>query len=526
MIQSHATGFLTIAIRKADGRRVEIGTFKNLILNGGITLYAAPALPNNPTFYTYTDTSPNYEDLDGTWNQSGNTVTRATGSGTFPSSPSQIGNELLWEDGERCHVTARASDTSITVSGPPRTITGKSIRIYRTNRSSTSGSAQSKSASSGDTVTTEDLTAGTWERTVKVVFDAATVGYTMGSVMIGNYARVVLPAPVVVEEFDQLEMSYKQQITVSGREDHIVPISDMISGYPYRFQTASITGDGSKMVITTDEDHNFMAGDEIVVDGAVPERHEITGITANGSAWTITAPSHGLSPADTIAIEDCSVGDYNGTWTVTTTPDSDTLTITNAANPGAASDGTVRLATPATYFNGRWTVDAVPDTKTIEVLTDRTGPPIDPGDVTTSPDEATLRFWGNFWETSGSGNNWFVAYSEANAATVPSHTSGNTNFPPGPNSSHNGPAGTNQSAAPANDFTSSATNNSASQWGAGGTSVPRLKQIFRAFYNAAGNAGGSVQCCLTFKTPQPKLNTHRLSSPTIHRKFTRDLPNY
>src|SRR5690606_12415264 len=106
------------------------------ILNGGISTSASPALTTTPTFYTFDDGSPNYEDLDGTWDQNGNTVTRASGSGTFPSSPSQLGNELLWEDGERCHVTARTSDTQITVSGPPRTISGKTLRRYLTNRTS------------------------------------------------------------------------------------------------------------------------------------------------------------------------------------------------------------------------------------------------------------------------------------------------------------------------------------------------------------------------------------------------------
>lgn len=525
MIQSHATGFLTIAIRKADGRRVKVGTFKNLILNGGISTSASPALNASPAFYTFDDDSPNYEDIDGTWDQNGNTVTRASGSGTFPSSPSQIGNELLWEDGERCHVTARTSDTQITVSGPPRTIAGKTLRRYLTNRASTTGSKQSKTASSGDAVTNTDLSAGTWERTVKAVFDAAPAAYTLKSVMVGTYARVVLPAPVDVEEFDQLEMSYKQQVTVSGREDHIVPISDMISGYPYRFQTTAITGDGSKMVITTDEDHNFLAGDEIVVDGAVPERHAITGITANGSAWTITAPSHGLSPADTIVIEDCSVGDYNGTWTVTTTPDSDTLTITNAANPGAASNGTVRLATPATYFNGRWTVDAVPDTKTIEVLTDRTGPAIDPGPVTSSPDEATLRYWGNFWDTPGGVNGVFSSRNESNVLTPPSHTSGNTGIS-NTGASHFDAGGQTTNAGYSNDFTYSQGPHTSANWSAGGSSELRVKQIIRSLNNAANNDPGTVQCSIIFTTPLPKLNTHRFAYPTIHRRLTRDLPNY
>lgn len=499
----------------------ESGWMPNLILNGCINVRAAVANDGTATIYTYTSTSANYIDLDGTWNQSGNTVTRVSGSGVVPSSPSYIGNEIKWEDGERCHITARTSDTQFTVSGPPRTLTAKTIRVYFTNLASNSGSVQSATSSSN---VVQDLTAGTWENTQSVVMPAASAPYTLGSVMVSTYARIVLAAPVAVEEFDQIELTYKLQAAATGREAHTVTLSEIISGYPYRFATSAISGNGTTMTITTSEPHNFAVADDIRIDGAVPLRHAITGITANGSAWTVTAPSHGLSPSDTVEIEDCTVAGYNGTHTVASAPDANTITITNAANPGAASDGTVRLATPATYFNGDWTVATVPNNTTITVSTDRTGPAIDPGSVTTSPDEATLAYWGSVFHKDGDAA-YFTAFNEANEKVVPALNVTNLFSQTGASNSGSATGSALISgAAYTNDWEATSTVPSANAWSAGGSAENRVSQIHRGHRTGGGSQYWNF--LLTFATPQPKATTHRLSYPNLKRKLTRDLPDY
>jgi len=493
----------------------------NLILNGCINTRATSLNDINTTIYTFADTSANYIDLDGTWSQAGNTVTRVSGAGIVPASPSYIGNEIKWQDGERCHIVTRVSDTEFTVSGPARTLTGKTIRVYFTNKNSIAGSAQSVACT---TNLVQDLNAGTQEVTQSAVFPAASAAYTLGSVMVNTYARIVLAVPVAVEEFDQIELTYKQQLTASGRTAHTVTLSEIISGYPYRFATSAISGNGTTMTITTSEPHNFAASDDLVIDGAVPLRHAITGITANGSAWTVTAPSHGLNPTDTCVIEDCTIAGYNGTHTVATVPDANTFTVTNATNPGAASDGTARLATPATYFNGDWTVATVPDANTITVTTDRTGPAVDPGAITTSPDEATLAYWGQVFHKDGD-LALFAAFNEANQKAVPSLAT--TSFFSTTGSSNTGTAGSGaliSGAAYTNDWEATSAIPSASAWSAGGATENRVKQINRGHRTSAGTQYWHY--LLTFVTPQPKLNTHRLAYPTLKRKITRDLPDY
>lgn len=506
------------------GRLMEtVGPVPNLILNGALTTggsFSAMSGSNPITFYATTSSDPNYEDLDGTWNQSGNTVTRASGSGTFPTSPSQIGNELKWEDGERCHVTARASDTSITVSGPSRTITGKTIRRYNTNFSSTTN-AQNKASTSNPSPVT-DLAVGIQTRTRGVIFDAASAPYTLRAVVIGgSTARIVLPVPVEVEEFDQLEMSYTVQLSVSGRETHEIVLSDAIAGWPVEYPALDVTGDGSEIAITA-EDHHFLEDDEVVIKNAIPLRHAITTISSDGTEWTVTAPSHGLSPSDTCVIEGCSVTGYNGTHTVASAPDADTITILNVTSPGAASDGTVRLATPGTYFNGTYTVTSVPDSDTVVVAGSVTGPPVDPSTVLTSPDKAYRTIFGAVFETNSDAQINRAAWTEPNQRTTPAvdrttDLGGTTAH--GDATSTTNISGTAIQSSYTNDFTYSVAYASTQSWSAGGSSQLRVKDIQ---IGRRAVTSGHRQF-IKLHTAQPKLDSHRFQYPTWHQKITREL---
>jgi hypothetical protein len=133
--QAKVGGVMTLNILRRGKLIPVCENVKNLVLHSGMGDLGIPKSVAGATVTTFTSTSPNHEDVAGTWNQSGNTVTRATGAGVVGASPSPLANEIKWNTGERAHITARASDTSFTVSGPARTITGGTFRRYFTTAS-------------------------------------------------------------------------------------------------------------------------------------------------------------------------------------------------------------------------------------------------------------------------------------------------------------------------------------------------------------------------------------------------------
>lgn len=520
-----------------QGRLVdETDWFPNLILNGALGntgWFNNPA--NTLNFQCSTDSTVNYLDNAGTtWNQVGNTVTRATGTGTVPTG--HVANEVKWQDGERCHILTRISDTSFTVSGPARTITGKTLRVYFTNWNTGSGIMQSKVSANPTFVS--NLAAGTYETTWSVTQDAAASAYTLASVVLGGtYARVVLPAPIAVAQFDQLSMVYKRQATVSGREAQTVALSSIITGFPYKFAVTSITGNGTTVTVVTSEAHNLVALDPIVIAGAVPLRTAVQSASSTSTTWTVNSTGHGKSVGDTVVHENFSVAGYNGTFTIATVPNANSYTVTNASNPGASTGGTTRLATPVTYFNGSYTVATAPNSTTLTFTNAITGPAVDPGPILTTPDEATVSYWGGIWgnahdQTPDAGMS-VMAVAEANKITAPPVSQ---NFNPAPvtvaGSASIGSVNTGWDATYLNDWTARSTPASSVAWSAGGTAVMRVAQILlqRAYAVTFGGpnlgSGCALGCIITFRVPQPKLTTHRLAWPSQGLKMTRELPNY
>lgn len=524
ILQNRASGKLTIRQFRNGKLVTELKDVPNLILNGAINPRAYAS--NFSTFYLRSDVAPfAHEDLPGTWSQSGNTVTRTTGVGTFPSSPSQIGNELKWQDGERCHVTDRASDTSITVSGPARTITAKTIRRYPTNL--TNGSTGANQTISTSTVDDNNQTTGVVTKTFSGTAPAATSAYTLTNVRIAQKsAIVVLPVPIAVEEFDQIQLTYTYQETWTGRAQRTLTISELFSGggYPFEYSASAIVGNGTTFDVTATA-HHFLAGDSVVLKEVIPLRKTITSITASGSAWTVTATAHGLSVSDTIVIAGCTIAGYNGTFTVASVPNANTITITNATSPGTASDGTVRLATPVTYFNGTFTVASVPNANTVRITSTITGPAVDPSSVLTSSNECTIAYFGSLANLaeSGSAALALAAYSQANAIAVPLPASNQQTPPSSSNFSRNAYITGSQNAAFGNDWNLVANPPSTGSWGAG-TSEPRVKQIYVAHQTDSGSSGSNtLSYVITFTTPQPKGAAYRLVYPNFKVQYLREL---
>lgn len=520
------SGFLASLKVIRDGEVVkEVKNVPNLILNGMLTGGSDYVQVSGGSADFYTSTTPNFEDLGGTWTQSdgaggpGNTVTRATGSATFPSSPSQIGNELKFEDGERCHVTARASDTSITVSGPPRYLVGKTIRRYYTVPSVAGAIHTGTLAASRST----DLVLGTDVITRTGISNVSPSDYTLGSIIISGWARIVLPVPIAILTNDQIEVTYICRVEYTGRGNRVIPMSSVIAGYPVQYPIATMSGNGTTVTIVTSAAHHFLTGDQIEVPVAVPLRTTISSITASGSAWTVTATGQNKAPGDTVVIENCSVAGYNGTHTVATAPDANTITITNATNPGAASNGTVRLATPVGYFGGSYVVASVPNSTTVTALSAHAGPAIDTSSVLTSIDELTYSVTGAMGGI-GNTNQARLAFNESNKKSIPAIDVGLIAVT---GSSHGsfgtGPSNFKSSPTHSNDFTTSTQISANNSWGAGGSSEPRFAQ-FAIKGSDINIQGGSPLHLFTFTVPQPKLSSHRFQYPRVYQKVTRELP--
>ncbi len=496
-VDSILEGFLTINIVR-NGERIPVCVDQpNLLLNGAFDGFGRCMFDNNSkTFRTFTDASTNYADPGGTWSQSGNTVTRTTGTGTFAAG--DVGNEILWQDGQRCHVTAFTNSTTITVSGPAQTLTGKTMRKYLTNRSSTAGSSQTKeSAVSASAI---DLSAGTVSQTWIATFDSATVAYSLASVMILSQARIVLAAPVSVLVDDQLEMSYTVTATI-GNRTQAYDLGSEASGLPTQYTASTIVGNGTTFDIVTSIANHFVAGDQILLENFVPLRFAISSGSSNSTTITVnTTLAHGLAVSDSIVIETAAVAGYNNTWVVASVPTTTSFTITTATNPGAlGASGTVRLSTPVTYFNGTFTVASKPTSSTVRVTSTIQGPAIDPK---TFGSIRGVRYdiWGGtqplgMGTANAAGIFWF---NESNVKSIPPVTQ-TTNLA----STTGGVIASSTvqtSSSYANDFTYSIQ----ATWNAGaGTAESRIKQLYTIGANA-------FIAMLTFTVPQSKTTSDRL----------------
>lgn len=506
--------------RKDGSLKTEVKDVKNIVWNAMLALSGVSTLGN--FCRTYTSEAENYQDVDGTWSQSGNTVTRSTGSGTFPSSPSQAGNELYWYDagentGHRCHIVSRTNDTTIVVSGPPMSITGAKLRRYLVNGAAHFGSAvQTSSGSSTSSFT--DHVAGTRSESREYSFGSASASYSLGSLSFDSSGRVKLPEPIAIEEGEQIQVKYTITETVTGRSADLELGPDSV-GVPQKFPILDISGDGTDVLVTFAEPTIFLAGDKLDLRNVTPKKTTITGITSDAVKFTVTAPDHGYVGAEDITIEGASVPGYNGDWVVGNVTGADTFEVSDASNLGASSGGTVRLKTPPDYFNslGIVEIDEMVSADVARISSDITGPPVDLNDPIGGDPGITVR-----WRRSSASPNFRLIltsstanyhYDEANAKELvdDAESSGGQNHNTAGGTSSSGDART--VAAPENDFVGS----NLISWNAGtGTAKDRIKQ-----FTVNSNVGGSW-CQITLNTPITKKDSDRLRI-RIAKKMIREI---
>lgn len=517
----HCGGKLSLKVIRKGKVINEMNDIPNLVTNAGLAGSPLTAAYSASThnFMTYTSATEPWEDVNGTWNQSGNTVTRATGTGVFTAT--RIGDEIKWNTGERSHITARASDTSITVSGPARTITGGSIRRYDTGSGSSAraGFIQQQNSATGVPTVTWGTGEVQYSKTWQANFASATSAYTLRSFAIGSglMALIVLPAPVDIEIDDQIQCTYTYQNTVSNL-NAVYELGSESTGIPTKFSMTTIVGNGSYVDVTFSAATHFLAGDKLDLRGVIPKRFAISSASSTSTTLTInTTAAHGLSVSDTVVISGASLAGYNGTFTVATVPDSDTITITDSADPGAmGASGFVRLETPATYFDdlGLATIASMPSSSVARITSAITGPAVDPTTIGGDPgvnvrmavDQATATNYMN----SGAGLNCYI-FTEANAKTMPNTSGFATSIADTGGVAQS--TSTSTAAAHGNDFTYTAV----FTWNAGAATVDRYKQIARF------NMNFNWITAINFNTPFQKTVAQRLRA-TIGYKALRTLP--
>jgi hypothetical protein len=162
---------------------------------------------------------------------------------------------------------------------------------------------------------------------------------------------------------------------VVGNYRTAAPITVSMTGWPVEYSVQSIVANGTSFDVTLDRAHHYAAGRPITIAGALPATRNISGIASTSSDFTVTTgTAHGFAPGDSVVISGATPSAYNGTWVVATAPTSTTFTVTSAINPGAGSGGTVRFATPATWFDGTWTIASIPSSTVLRITSAITPP--------------------------------------------------------------------------------------------------------------------------------------------------------
>lgn len=323
-----------------------------------------------------TGSTPNSVVLDGTFSQTGTTVTRTTGTGVFSSG--NVNDFIKFGTGERAKITAYTNTVTVTVDRS-QTVAAAALTVYDCSRITLDtyvASSNTYDGTAGANGYSLDADAGTtrYWRTYNFATEVAAKTYT--EVGIGPnattgqmFSRVVLDSPVNVGIGQFLQLRYDLLMTV-GNCRVATPVTVAISGWPYSYAIQSITSNGTywDVVVGAACSSHFATGRPITIAGAIPVASTITTLASTGSDFTVTTgAAHNKNPGDSIVIAGATPSGYNGTWTVATTPTSTTLTVTSAINPGAGSGGTLRLSTPGTWYDGTHTIASFPNSTTIRI---------------------------------------------------------------------------------------------------------------------------------------------------------------
>lgn len=427
---------------------------RNLILDSGLDYVAANHWSTLLTYSTAgTSNTPTKDLCDGTYSQTGTTVTRTTGTRDFISG--DVGKLIRFADGTERKITAFTDATTVTVA-TAGAVTAQAILIYRVNQihlgaykatgtsypeflwedgeksqytfwdfatatttfrrtydypeevgsvnytelgfspipprsgnASSTGSAFSFFISGGHglvvgqtikiTGYTPSAYNGTWVVATTPTFETFTISSVLnpgnssvnGLIHNNLFSRILLAGAVSPGAGQLLRVKYELSVKLTGGlASEVTTVDGGITGWPLPYNIASITSNGTAWTITTTATHHFVAGGKINIDGALRPKVAITAATSGGANFTITAAGHGRSPGDSITIEGMTPSGYNGTFTVASVSGDD-ITVTSLLNPGTGTVfGTVRQATPGTWYTGEKTIASV--TGTTIVITDAT----------------------------------------------------------------------------------------------------------------------------------------------------------
>lgn len=326
-----------------------------------------------------TGSTPAAAAIDGTYSQTGTTVSRVTGTGVFVSG--NVGDYIKFAGGERCKIVTFTNSVTVTVDRS-QTVAAATITIYDTSRTLLDTwikATTTKETGANGFVNASDTGLVTWWNTHNFTTETVARSYTeLGMAQSGTtsstvlYSRIVLDSPVNVGIGQFLQVRFDIQAATANYRTS-APITVNVTGWPRPYTITSITpgtagGTAFDILLSEACSSHYAVGRPIIVTGALPVQFAVTSYASTGSNFTVTTSlAHGRSPGDSIVIAGATPSAYNGTWVVATVPTSTTLTVTSAINPGAGSGGTVRQATPATWYDGTWTIASFPTASTIRV---------------------------------------------------------------------------------------------------------------------------------------------------------------
>jgi len=329
-----------------------------------------------------TGTTPNKVILDGTFQQSGTTVTRASGTGVFSSA--NVNDFVKFGSGEKAKVTSFTNTLTVEVDRS-QTVAASSLTVYDCSRVTLDAWVRMTTATdivAGANGASNDTVNGVVRYWKTFNFDVESspvtyteLGMTQSTTNNGSqtlFSRVLLDAPVAVAagQFLQIRVDFACALTNYRTS---AAITANITGWPRPYTISSITpgtagGTAFDILLTENCSSHYATGRPIVITGALPVKTAITSISSTAIDFTVTtAAPHGLTSGDSVVIAGASPSAYNGTWTAAAGTTGSTVVVTSVINPGAGSGGTVRLATPATWYDGTWTIASFPSANTIRV---------------------------------------------------------------------------------------------------------------------------------------------------------------
>lgn len=360
----------------------------NLILDSGLDRIAteswAAQLAYGVAGTGSTPTKDLPDDPADTYSQTGTTVTRDTGTRDFVVG--DVGKLIRWTSGEEAYVTAWISATQVTV-GTSQTVTSSPIdALYRVaqtglvaevKRSTTEPTFIDDDDGFASVSTRFDETAGTMTfRTTKdFTEEVAPVNYTEVAVSsqasAGNniFSRMLLTGAVTVGVGQLLRMKYDLTISVAGHAPSTqTTVDDGFTGWPLPYNIVSIVSNGTYWDVTLNEDHHFLPGGKININGAKRPRADITAASSTGSDFTITAAGHGLTAGQTAVIEGMTPSGYNGSFVVDSVSGDD-FTVLSVLNPGPGTVfGNVRQEEPGTWYDGDdYTIASIPSSAVVRI---------------------------------------------------------------------------------------------------------------------------------------------------------------